>query len=469
MSARPLTNRAVWKRAFLFSLVLSLLPFLILPLFSNPSYDDYCHAAKTLELGFVDTQKSFFNTWNGRYFSMAVLSLSPVRQGIFTGYKIFAFIIILLTFTSVFFFLSIILLPGAALVDRLIAASLITALFSNQMPDITEGYYWMPATVCYQLANILTLIFFVLVTKSNGKSQGARAVLLSLAFFLIIAITGSSEPSMMFLLLLLSLITTRAFSIKSSNKYVWLAFLTVAVVCALIVIAAPGNAVRGSHFPERHRFFFSLGQALIEAARYSVKWLVNPAFVLSTILYVPIAYRFSDRTELLKRHFYIHPFTSLFLLLIIIFLGFFAPLWSMGLVGPERTMNQVYFIFLLGWFINISVWVGYFKEHHGLEIPSLPVYVYFICLPLIALALLVSNNTKAAIKDLASGRAYHYDQVMRERRTQFERCAREGISPCPVKKYEDLPETTSNPYFEIVFRCDEQYWKMRRAAATAKN
>lgn len=463
-------NRAVWKRAFLFSLVLGLLPFLILALFSNPSYDDYCHAAKTLELGFVNTQKSFFNTWNGRYFSMAVLSLGPMTTGSFTGYKIFALVIILLTFISVFFFLSVILLPGEALFDRLIAATLIVALFSNQMPDITEGYYWMPATVCYQLANILTLCFFALVAKSNAKGQSARAVLLTSAFLLVIAITGSSEPAMIFLLLLLSLITIRAFSIKSSSKGVWLAFLAVALVCALVVILAPGNAVRGSHFPEKHRLFFSLGHALIEGARYSVKWLTNPAFILSTILYVPIAYRFADRTELLRRHFYIHPFTCVLLLLVILFFGFFAPLWSMGLVGPERTMNHVYFIFLLGWFINISVWVGYFKVKHGLEISGLPVYVYLICVPLIPLSLLVSNNTRAAMKDLAGGRALHYDRVMRQRRAQFERCALEGVSPCPVQKYEDLPETTSNPYFEIVFRCDEQYWKMRTgAAATPKN
>jgi hypothetical protein len=462
-------NQAVWKRAFLFSLLLSLLPFLVLTLFSNPSYDDYCHAAKTLELGFVNTQKSFYNTWNGRYFSMALLSLSPVISGSFTGYKIFALIIILLTFFSLFFFISVVLLPGAARVDRLIAASLIAALYSNQMPDITEGYYWMPATVCYQLANILTLIFFVLVIRDDERGQPARGLLLSFAFFLIVAITGSSEPSMIILLLLLALITTKAFSIRSSTRRIWLAFLTVAVVCAIVVIAAPGNAVRGGHFPERHRLFFSLGQALIEAARYSVKWLVNPAFVLSTILYVPLAYRFSDRSVLLKRHFYIHPLTSLILLLMIVYLGFFAPLWSMGLVGPERTMNQVYFFFLLGWYINISVWVGYFKEKHALEISSLPIYVYLICLPLIPLALLFSNNTRTAMKDLFSGSAYRYDQSVKERRTQFEQCARAGVSNCPVKKYLDLPETTSNPYFEIVFRCDEQYWKMRASAATRKN
>jgi hypothetical protein len=462
-------NRAVWKRAFLFSLLLGLLPFLILTLFCNPSYDDYCHAAKTLELGFIDTQKSFYNTWNGRYFSMALLSLSPVTGGSFTGYKIFALVIILLTFISIFLFLSVILLPGAAPVDRLIAASLVTALFSNQMPDITEGYYWMPATVCYQLANVLTLFFFVLVVKSQEKSRSARAVLLSFAFFPVVAITGSSEPSMIFLLLLLTSITVKAFAIRSSKRHLWLAFLTVAAVCAFVVVAAPGNAVRGSHFPERHRFFFSVGHALIEAARYSVKWVTNPAFVLSTILYVPVADSFSDRSVLLKRHFYIHPLTALLLLLVIIFLGFFAPLWSMGLVGPERTMNQVYFIFLLGWFINISVCVGYFKEKQGLVISRLPVYVYLICVPLIPLALFCSNNTRAAIKDLASGRAYHYDQAVRERRKLFELCAREGISNCPVTKNEDLPETTSNPYFEIVFRCDEQYWKMRATAAAPKN
>jgi len=234
------------------------------------------------------------------------------------------------------------------------------------------------------------------------------------------------------------------------------------------MISAPGNAARSSYAPDRHRLFFSVGMSLAQGAGFLFDWLTNPAFILSTLLFIPVADTFSDKSELLKNHFYIHPLSSLFLLLVIVFMGFFPPYWATGMLYQYRTVNTVFFFFLLGWFINISVWVSYLKERRQVKIPRLPTYVYLICLPVISLALLFSNNTRTAMTDLFTGRAYYYDGEVRKRRALLERCAGEGRSDCQIQKLDDLPETTTNPYFETELSADQQYWEVRTKSSASK-
>lgn len=458
-------SHTLCKRAALVILLLSVLPFLILTIFSNPAYDDYGFAITAMKRGFLTNQKLWFYSTTGRYFSTAVLTMGPITFGSFIGYKIVALIIILLTFASIFSFITAILVTGVALVDRLVLAGLIMALFSNQMPDVTEGYYWMPGSISYQLASALTLFFMTLMIRSVKRQQGSKAVLFLAGSALIFAIVGSSETSMIILLLLVSSVTIKAFSIKSASRRLLLAFLTVTVLCAVVVISAPGNAARSSYAPGRHRFFFSVAMSLAQGAGFLLDWLTNPAFILSTLLFIPAADMLSVKSGLLRKHLYVHPLTSVFLLLSIVFLGFFSPYWATGMLYQYRTVNTVFFFFLLGWFISILICVSYLKEKRRVKIPRLPQYVYLISLPVISLALLFSNNTRTAMADLLTGRAYYYDREVRKRRSLLERCAREGRGDCQIQKLDDLPETTTNPYFETEVSAEQQYWEARTSVS----
>jgi hypothetical protein len=446
-------------------LILSLLPFLLLTVFCNPALDDYCYAAGTLKYGFFNAQSDQFNNWSGRYFSTAILCLNPIVFGHFSGYKLAALLIILLTFLSVFFFVTGLLKSSASFAERVIAASFITSLFSNNAPDITEAYYWMPGSISYQLPNILILFMLALVIKASDSAGIIQAGLLTLCSILIIAIVGSSETSMIFLLFLLCTVMTKAFLMKSKNRRLWLLLFVITSLCSCVVIFAPGNAVRSHNFPDNHRLFFSVGMALVQEIRFIVIWVSAPAFVLSTMLFVPIAARLAAKTRLLKDHLYIHPYSSTVLLFALVFFGFFPTFWAIGMLGQYRTVNTAYLFFILGWFINVVIWVGYFKEK-GKEMKlELPVYVYWICLPLIALALLSTNNTKSAFTDLIDNRAYHYDQEMSSRHLQFERCAREKRGDCQIQTISDLPETVANFDYVTKINCEEEYWQLKTASA----
>jgi hypothetical protein len=455
------------KVVFAIALLLSIAPFLVVAFFCHPAADDYCHAAKTLELGFVGVQRYWYSSWNGKYFSMMLFSLHPLVYGSIGAYKAVAIIVILLTFASIFSFLNTVLKSSFPLIDKLIAATFITALFSNHMPEVTEGYYWMPGSITYQLAGILTLFFFSSTIKTFEARKGRKALWFTLSCILLVAIAGCAETSMVVVFLLLVSIAVKAFRNKVRTRWFWLSFLVLTTLCALVVIIAPGNSVRSSFFPNRHRLLFSLGFSLAQEVRFLFKWFSNPALVLGTILFVPIAVKLSDRIDLLRKRLYTHPLIYLLLLLGVVFMGFFPAYWSTGLLGQHRTVNLVYFYFLVGWFINLAIWVSCFKQKWRLG-ATLPRYVYFVAFLLIPLSLLSTNNTKKAFGDLLSARAYRYDVEMKSRDFQIEQCLKKNSADCSVQMPRNLPATITSPYFETDLECEGQYWRVRTRASSFK-
>lgn len=449
------------KKLTLLALLLSIVPFLILAFFCHPAYDDFCSAVGTLKAGFIEWQRVMYVGITGRYFNMAILYFSPLNAGSFVGYKVLALLIILLLFVSIFYFLDALFKSNIGLLDKLIGAGFLLAVFSNQMPDVTEAYYLMTARNAYQLPNVLTLFFFALVLRSSEKSKRAQRLVTILCCFLIFAIVGCSENAMLILALFVFPITINLWLEKSEQRGTWLIFSIVVIVCAGIVIAAPGNVVRTQLFPGRHRLFYSLGMSLRQEVSFLLIWCSNFAFVLGTFFFIPVAARLSDRIPFL-RHLRFHPLICTLLLLLLVFLGLFPSYWTMGMMGQHRTVNAVYFFFLIGWFINIVIWVDYLQRKRGLVFARLPAYVYVIGVPLLLCTLSLTNNTRVAIADLVRGRAYSYHKAVNERYEQFKQCAREGhVDNCPVQTVSDPPPTITNPYYETEFGCQEEYWKLQ--------
>ncbi len=449
------------KKLFLIGLVLSILPFLILTAFTHPAYDDYCWASRVLERGYFVTQKLLYDTYIGRYSSTALVTSAPLTFGSFVGNKIVTLFTVILTFVSIYCFVDAFLKSSLTRLDKLIAASFFTAVFSNQAPDITEAYFWVTGDLVYQLGGILTLFFFALVIRCADAPKGVKLVRTVVGCLLIAAIVGTNETSLLVLSLLVFTITIKSWTEKSDERWRWLLFSLVTIGCALIVILAPGNAVRSLYYPNRRRFFYSFQMSVAQEVRFLLTWLSGVPMVLGTILFIPIASRLSPKIALIRSR-RIHPGITTFLLLMILFIGLFPPYWGTGTMGQHRTVNTVYLIFLIGWFINLIIWVDYLRERHKLELETLPRYVYVIGLPLLLLSLFPTNNTRTAIADLISGRAYRFDVAVKQRYAQFEQCAREGhVQSCERNRIEDLPTTITNPYFEDESACERRFWALR--------
>jgi hypothetical protein len=456
------------KKLLLLALLLSLVPFLLLTLFSHPAFDDWNYALTVLNRGFIGAQAESYNRWTGRYFSTAVVSFNPLALESFAAYKAVGLLIISLTFVSILCFLNALLKSSVTRIDKLVATAFLTALFSNQTPDVTEAYFWMTGAVTYQLGCILTLFFLTSVIRSDESAGIVRLLLFLAAGVLIVAIVGSNETLMLILAVLVIPITVRQLMNKTKDRWIWLAYTMITISSALIVIAAPGNAIRNSYFPGRHRFFYSLGMSFLQETRFLLTWISNASFVLGTLFFIPIASKLSERIRIPKS-LRGHPLIPSLWLLILVFLGFFPVYWSTGLLGQLRTVNTVYFFFLIGWFINIVIWVNYLKQERGLRLSSLPKYAYVIGVPLLLFSLFSLNNTGTAIADLLTLRAYHYDIAVRERYAQFEQCARAGHDDnCPTLTISDLPTTITNPYFETEFESEKQFWKLRTASSGSR-
>jgi hypothetical protein len=468
MLGRLTSNKTALRTLILLALLLSIVPFLILTFFCHPAFDDFCNTANAIGRGFIEWQVDMYNNSFGRYFLTAILYFNPLVFGSFAGYKAFALLIILLTFVSIFSFVDALLNSSFSRVDKLIAASFLMALFCNQMPEVTEAYYFMSGAMVYQLPTIMSLFFFALVIRARDKSKRVKLLLWLLSCILVVAIVGSSETSMLILALLVFAITITMWIAKSAQRWPWLVFLIVTIVCGAVVILAPGNAIRGSNFPGRHRFFYSLGMSLRQEFSFLLIWFSNFAFVLGTFFFIPVATKLADRIPGFK-HLRVHPLISSLLLLLLVFLGLFPAYWNMGMMAQHRTVTTAYFFFLIGWFINIVIWMDHLKRKRGFTPAKLPDYVYVIGVPLLLCTLLFTNNTKVAIADLVRGRAYRYDQAIKKRYVQFEQCAREGnVDNCAVERITDLPTTITNPYYETQVECEKLFWKAKAQSSSPR-
>ncbi len=476
MLDRLTLDKFALKKLSLLVLLLSILPFLVLTFFCHPAYDDFCNTAQALKMGIIERQVFIYNNFDGRFFAVAISNVNPLKFGSFAGYKAVSLLIILLTFLSIFAFVSALLKSNFSRIDKLIAASLLMALFCNQMPEVTEIFYFMTGAIVYQIPSILTLFFFALAIRSSEKSKRVKLFGTILSCLLIAAIVGCNETSMLILAILIFSITINLWLEKSEQRWTWLVFSLVTIVFGAVVILAPGNAARASNFPGRHRFFYSLRMALTQGLAldehldpsFLLIWCSNFAFMLGTLFFIPVAAKLSDKVPALKE-MRIHPLISSLLLLLVVFLGFFPAYWSTGKMGQHRTVTTVYFFFLIGWFINIMIWVSYLKRKGGFKDARLPNYVYVVGVPLLLGTLLFTHNTKVAIADLVRGRAYRYDQAVNKRYAQFEQCARAGnVDNCAVERIPDLPTTITNSYYEVEMDCEKRFWKIQAQSSASR-
>lgn len=457
-----------WKPLFLFALLLGLLPFIIISLFNHPWYDDFCLAAAAIERGFVGSLIYLYQQKTGLYSSIALHSLNPLVFGSFTGYKLIAPCLIILTFLATHLAIATLYKDTLLRIDQWIFSAALTLLFLHQMPTVTEGIYFATGAIPYQLPNVISLLI-ISISALIGRfdaSKFMKSALVILAHLLTLSVVGFNFPHMVLFTLLLGFIAAACFRSNLEQKWLWLSLLIVALAGATVAITAPGNAVRSSYFPDKGRFFYSLTLSLAQVVRFSGKWLSDLPFILLTLLYIPIAARVADKSKLLKNHLYIHPLAGLVFLFVVLFVGFFPAYWSMGHLFQHRTVNVSYFWFLFCWFLNVQVMVSYLKKRGSVIIGRLPNYFPYLALPVIVIALLATGNTGRAFYDLLSGEAYYYDQELKMRykfvksecSISQEPCVLEPLTHKPATLYSlDITPDEKNEINE----CFSQYFQIK--------
>lgn len=452
--------------------LLVLLPFLLLTLYNHPQADDYGFAVRDMTHGFWETQVNYYMSWTGRYFSTTTaFQINPIIYGDFERYKLYSLLLILLLAASTCIFLYKLLHRYFNVLKSLALAALLLGLYLMQLPSVSEGIFWLPGYLTYQLPNIMMLLLLTsLLSFFRTGSSNYKVLYMAFAALLCVAVVGSNEMSivMAFTSILFILYNNRD---KQNRPYLLFLF-TLCVVASLAAVLAPGNYARMEEHPNASKPLWATLYAVFLTVLSFYRWLA-PILVASVLYVIYWGSPLADKT---KNH---HIFKaslrlSLCYYIATLFLMQFAFTWSVGERPTPRVENVIYFFFVFGWFYNVQVALTRYAHLLQGERRLSPVIPLALLLLFILQVFAIEGNIATAYTDLLSGKAAAYNSSLNQR---YEYLKKSGCDTCSLTPLPAIPQTL---YFMDVMEGEESssfwvnidyadYWGKSAVYLTAPN
>lgn len=409
-------NITVLQALLLFFSLVLIAPFYILSYYNNPSIDDYSFVFNTSTQGFWKAQQTWYLTWTGRYFSLFILSAHPLLIGSFKLYKLISVLLLVLTTHSIYRLISITFYSADRII-RLLLSIIVSFCFLNGMPSLVQGIYWEPGAVTYQLANILTLylaVNLIHLISTNAPSVSVNYKIINSV--LIIAICGLNETSLLLVDFLLASFMAYDILQKKKIKREWFIYILLAIVCSLVVIMSPGNAIRDQDASDinKHHAIYTIISSFKTSYHSILHWLLSFQLIIPSFLVLAFyLMSFKKKTIVEKKKMYFIPLAIFGYLLIVI--SFTSGFWATGTLAPARTINISYWVFICIWvsalisFFNfISPVLGAIKNYNYYPVVFIFLFVLFLSID-------KTGNYYIAVKDLVSGKAFTYNKECHDR------------------------------------------------------
>lgn len=426
--------------------ILTVLPLVLLSFFYNPGSDDFDYSYESQTEAFWPLQIRRYCQWSGRYFSNGLLSLNPLTYENYTLLKVVPILLLALFVGSLYYFISSAATPLTTKSKMAFVGGFIF-LYIAQLPDICEGFYWMPGSLQNQLPTSLVLLFLGSLWRfyQHKKSIHAIGMLLLLG-----ALLGCNEITVvLFLLLMLGIFCYRTWILKKAAGSIGI-YLIATLFFSLVEVLAPGNAVRATNIPVKHQLFLSIFKSLQLTVGYIVTWiplvLLVVAFFLEGIK--------KELGTLKYKEWFIHPLGAFALLFATVYCGIFPGMWSLNGPPPDRAINTIYFFFLFVAFYAIGAVVHYLMLNKPDSFQQLKGARVLFGLLIVA-QFLANEPIVTAYKDLFSGKAYRYDLEMKDRFNRIKACQ---DTLCVVPPLKNKPKTIYNEV-DFSLTTDINNWK----------
>jgi hypothetical protein len=337
-------------------LILLIVPFFMLSFFNHPSADDYSFSHLIRAWGRLGYQDFMYNHWQGRYFANFIFSYNPLTFDSFIGYKMFPVFLLIAFVLSVVYLIFVFFKDHFNATSKIIVAIFLILLYLNIIPSPSETLYWITGSIEYFIPGILTLVFLSVVVHGLRK-KGHKLKSIIIAGILGFCICGCNEVNIIFLLEILILIVLFNLKDHSVIKFI-LPILAVVILSALLDIMAPGNYLRMANFSKSSHILYGVEEALISDVKLLGIHLKSPAFLIITILSLPILSAVKNKTDkpLLK----MNPWIACTFVVFIFFSLFFSVSYSTGIPSPLRIYNTTSVLFIITWFYLVYLFIYYY-------------------------------------------------------------------------------------------------------------
>jgi hypothetical protein len=330
--------------------------FILLGTYSHPSSDDFCLASGINHEGLFNHLWKHYLEWSGRYTANALYGVYPMIFGLFEGYWLIPVILLISLFATTTFFLSNLFRINITAAPVLLSSLAFVCIFVLGMMSVASGLYWMAGALTYQSANILLLVILGLSIRLLDQQEHSKQHFRTFATLLVVIIIamGTNETSMLALTTIVCLVFIMQLRSGWVKSKPWFILLAITLICFAIVIVSPGNAIRAADFPMRHDLSRSIAGSLTMGTKILWIWISSPLLLTSSML-APFAtarlYQLSDRTFVISKSLLVK---LVFGTLAIPILMQFPAWWGMGGWPPARTIDAIYFLFLISWFLTIG-------------------------------------------------------------------------------------------------------------------
>lgn len=420
----------------------ALLPFLVISIFNNPSADDFCYSNYTRDLGYLNLQREAYVNWTGRYFSTAIMGISALVSGAFFIYKLFPVLLLLLLFLSAYHLCTSVF-ASLSIKDRYVISCFLITLYILQMPSVAQGLYWLAGSVTYQLSVILSMLFFSFVIRYLNTLNRKY---LTISILLSVLLVGSNEIALMFVNLIIGFAFLNSLVNSRKVNYAVLMLLIVMAIFSAIVVFSPGSAARATTYPGNQQFLYSFLKTIKATKRHVGDWL--PTLIISLFVFFDF-FKNIQSVKKTPKVFEVKLFFPTIIVFSFLVLGVFPVYYSLKWV-PLRTVNFIYFFFLLG--IVYLSFVLFFKlRSKNKNFISISKWARAFLLIIVFIRLVSENNIKTAYFDLLSGKAYAYDK---ELKTRYAVIKNNDSKILVVPELNNKPKTI---FFEEI-KSDPRHW-----------
>ncbi|MBI1259902.1 MAG: hypothetical protein GC204_20730 [Chloroflexi bacterium] len=290
-----------------FLLLIPLLAYTFISVYSRLMADDYCYAVSFRQYGLLGSISYYYENWFGRISQTVGATLGSALGVGFA--QIFPILLLLIWFVGLWWLCRELaeMLHWNDHLTIFIGAELILYATLAGTAQIYHSLYWISGFFPYTVPLVLATYLLAIVVRTIRRGGVS---LLELAVSLIL--TGiaelSSEPFALAFIGALAggIVGVLLFRPRSEVRRAALTLLIpnllVAGIALVIMVAAPGNAVRQGLFPTTHAPVALVTQSLIYAGAIIISLILIAPLSLPLALFLPALIAYSQpRTQIARR------------------------------------------------------------------------------------------------------------------------------------------------------------------------
>ncbi len=432
-------------------LILSIVPFFLLTLYAHPSADDFSYSVSFSDGDFWNHVVGEYLGWKGRYFAIFVTVMFHQSGDMIVNYKYPLLLNLALIFFALYFLVRTVFEEQASFRQTIFCTLAIGVFYIISLPKVSAALFWADGAFQYQVGSIFYLLALAsLLRLYRDVNHPLLPTFFSVLF--IFAAIGSTEIFMISLSSLVGLIFLYKFFILNQNRMQWSVVLAVTAISSALLVLAPGNAIRMQLASEdSQQFWFSLSRGIFHGGEALSHWMSHPVLWFLSILFIPVALYLIYIKGIRKDANWTRLFLILALLLGQFLVCFFATWWAGATPAPWRTLNVIYLIFLIGWFILLFELIAIVSKNRKLvyidSIFSIPTRLLMMTSVILLSVFLVSKtHVRDAYSDVFYG-AEAYDHFMKERYASIEK---QKMSALP-KKAAVIVESNKKPPRVLIY------------------